>query len=79
MREAISRLLGQPKLPNTADAYSNEYVPRFRELALLCKTNDFRKLDQALFSYGALGKKYFGGIRRLAIASAGTGVAVQRR
>lgn len=59
VRIAIARLLAQRELPNTVDAYLNQYIPCFRELAVLCKTTDFRKLDQALFSYGALDKRIF--------------------
>jgi hypothetical protein len=32
----------------------DSYLPLFRELAGCCETDDFRMLDKALFSYGAM-------------------------
>jgi len=50
----MGKLLGQPKLPNTVDAYCDQYIPLFGQLASFCETTDFRKLDKAMFSYGVL-------------------------
>jgi hypothetical protein len=53
VRTAIARLLGQPEPADTVKSYMDSYLPLFRELAGCCETDDFRKLDKALFSYGA--------------------------
>jgi len=37
----------------TANYYWNTFYPQFQELAFECKTDDLRRLDKALFSYGA--------------------------
>jgi hypothetical protein len=37
----------------TLNHYWNKFYPQFLELAANCKTDDFRRLDKALFSYGA--------------------------
>ena len=50
--EAMRRLYGvSPSY--TANYYWNTFYPQFQELAALCKTDDLRRLDKALFSYGA--------------------------
>lgn len=50
--EGIRRLYGiNPSY--TAEYYWITFCPQFKELAGECKTNDRRKLDKALFSYGA--------------------------
>ena len=57
VKTAFARLLGRPKLPGTVSSYLDSYVPLFKELADHCETNDFRMLDKALFSYGALDER----------------------
>jgi hypothetical protein len=59
VKTAIARLLDHPELPGTIGSYLDSYVPLFKELADRCETEDFRKLDKALFSYGALGERAF--------------------
>ena len=59
VKTALARLLGQPKLAGTVSSYLETYVPLFKELADLCEPNDFRMLDKALFSYGALDERTF--------------------
>jgi hypothetical protein len=59
VKTALARLLGRPKLPGTVSSYLDSYVPLFKELADRCETNDFRMLDKALFSYGALDERTF--------------------
>ena len=59
VKTAFARLLGRPKLPDTVSSYLDSYVPLLKELADHCETNDFRMLDKALFSYGALDKRTF--------------------
>jgi hypothetical protein len=61
VKTALSRLLGRPKLAGTVSSYMDSYIPLFRELAAHCKTEDFRILDRALFSYGALDESTFSG------------------
>jgi hypothetical protein len=51
VRTAMTRLLNSPVL-NTVRWYLDSYCPLFLEVAGLCKTEDLRKLDMALFSYG---------------------------
>ncbi len=51
VRRAITRLLSSP-VPNTVRWYLDSYCPLFLEVAALCGTEDLRKLDMALFSYG---------------------------
>jgi len=58
VRTAIARLLGQPELPNTVRSYVDS-LPLFQELAEQCEAQDFRMLDKALFSYGALDEREF--------------------
>jgi hypothetical protein len=53
VRTAI-RLLDQPEPPDTVSSYLDSYLPLFTELARSCETDNFRMLDKALFSYGAL-------------------------
>jgi hypothetical protein len=50
--EAMRRLYGV-RPTYTAHYYWNTFYPQFRELAATCNTEDFRRLDKALFSYGA--------------------------
>jgi hypothetical protein len=59
VRSAVSRLLGIPVPPDTITYYLKTYCPLFLEIAALCETADLRKLDKALFSYGALDKSAF--------------------
>ena len=59
VRTAIARLLDRPELPGTVTSYLESYLPLFKELADCCETVDFRVLDKALFSYGALEKRKF--------------------
>jgi hypothetical protein len=59
VKTAFVRLLALPKLPGTVSSYLDSYVPLFEELADCCETNDFRMLDKALFSYGALDERTF--------------------
>jgi hypothetical protein len=59
VRTAIARLLDQPELPGTVSSYLRSYLPLFKDLAERCETGDFRMLDKALFSYGALDKRSF--------------------
>jgi hypothetical protein len=59
VRTALSRLLGQPSLTGTISSYLDSYMPLFKELADACGTNEFRMVDKALFSYGALDKSAF--------------------
>jgi hypothetical protein len=50
--EAMWRLYGvRPSY--TVNFYWDTFYPQFLELAADCKTDDFRRLDKALFSYGA--------------------------
>jgi hypothetical protein len=51
VRTAMSRLLNSP-VSNTVGWYLDSYCPLFLEIAGLCKTEDLRTLDMALFSYG---------------------------
>ena len=59
VKTAIARLLGQPELAGTVSSYLDSYLPLFQELAKHCATLDLRKLDKALFSYGALEERAF--------------------
>jgi hypothetical protein len=59
VKTAIARLLARPELPGTVDSYLRSYLPLFKELGDCCETADFRMLDKALFSYGALEKRKF--------------------
>ena len=59
VKTALARLLGQPKLAGTVSSYLERYIPLFKELADLCGPNDFRMLDKALFTYGALDERTF--------------------
>jgi len=57
---SLSRLSGRSKLADTVTSYLGAYIPLFNELAERCNTtNDVRKLDKALFSYGAFEKGLF--------------------
>ena len=52
VRRAIERL-GFSTVKNTLDWYIDSFCPYFDELAVLCETQDDRRLlDKALFSYG---------------------------
>jgi hypothetical protein len=51
VRKAMTRLLSS-HVSNTVSWYLDSYCPLFLEIAGLCKTEDLRKLDMALFSYG---------------------------
>ena len=46
-------------VPNNLLGMPIEAAPLFKELADHCETNDFRMLDKALFSYGALDERTF--------------------
>ena len=59
VKTALARLLARPKLQDTVRSYLDSYIPLFKELADRCETNDFRMLDKALFSYGALDEVAF--------------------
>jgi hypothetical protein len=59
VKTALARLLSQPQLASTVRSYLDSYIPIFKELADICETNDFRMLDKALFSYGALDERIF--------------------
>jgi hypothetical protein len=60
VKTAIARLLGRPELSGNVSSYLESYVPLFMELADCCgTTGDLRKLDKALFSYGALEEGLF--------------------
>jgi len=59
VKTAIARLLNHPELPGTISSYLNSYLPLFKELADRCETDDFRMLDKAVFSYGALEERTF--------------------
>jgi hypothetical protein len=59
VKKAISRLLDHPELPGTVSSYLDSYLPLFKEVADRCETDDFRMLDKALFSYGALKERAF--------------------
>ena len=57
VRAAIAQLCECKLPPNTVNYYQNSFCPLFIELADRCKTrDDLRKLDKALFSYGASAK-----------------------
>jgi hypothetical protein len=51
VRRAMTRLLSS-SVPNTVRWYLDSYYPLFSEVATLCGTEDLRKVDMALFSYG---------------------------
>jgi hypothetical protein len=50
VRKAMAQLRGSPSR-NTVRWYSESYRPLFLEVAKHCRTEDFRKVDMALFSY----------------------------
>jgi hypothetical protein len=52
VRTALARLLGST-VPNTVGWYLDSYCPVSLEIAALCGTEDLRRMDMALFSYGA--------------------------
>lgn len=53
VRTEVARLSNTP-VQNTVPYYLNSFCPLFHELADLCDTkDDLRRLDKALFSYGA--------------------------
>ena len=58
VKTAIARLLDQAE-PADAVSIHGFISPLFRELAGRCETDDFRMLDKALFSYGALERVEF--------------------
>lgn len=51
VRKAMSRLL-KSSVSNKVHWYLNSYCPIFSEVAAACGTEDLRKVDMALFSYG---------------------------
>ena len=51
VRRALARLLDAP-VPNTIRWYLDSYCPMFLQIAALCGTEDLRRVDKALFSYG---------------------------
>jgi hypothetical protein len=57
VRTAVASLLNSRKLPYTVEYYSDSFLPLFKGLADCCKATDdpgkLRKLDRALFTYGA--------------------------
>jgi hypothetical protein len=55
VKTAFARLLAQPELPSDIQTYLNKVLPLFTDLAehCGCGTTEYRKLDKALFSYGA--------------------------
>ena len=59
VKTAIARLLNRSELPGAVSSYLDSYLPLFKELADRCETDDFRMLDKALFSYGALEERTF--------------------
>ena len=59
VKTAIARLLDHPELPGTVSSYLDSYLPLFKELADRCEKDEFRMLDKALFSYGALEERTF--------------------
>lgn len=68
VRVAISRLLGRPQLQDYVSVYMTTFLPIFNELADCCcctNADDRRKLDKALFAYGAMD----GGLSRWALDS----------
>jgi hypothetical protein len=52
VRRAMTRLRSS-RVPNTVRWYLESYCPLFSEVAALCGTEDLRRVDMALFSYGA--------------------------
>ncbi len=55
VRTAVGRLLGRRKLTDSIPEYLEVYCPLFTRLAEFCGTQeDLRKLDKALFMFGAL-------------------------
>jgi len=56
VRKAFARLSGGPTPPNTVAWYLDSYCTFFSELASICgcEVDTSRKLDKALFSYGAV-------------------------
>ena len=60
VRTAISRLSNCPVPPYTIRWYLDSYLPLFRDLTDRCETKtNLRRLDKALFSYGAQDKRTF--------------------
>jgi hypothetical protein len=63
VRTAVARLVGSPVLPNTLEGYK-KFREIFKELASSCACEtekEWRMLDKALFSYGALDNRVFSG------------------
>jgi hypothetical protein len=52
VRRAMTRLLSS-RVRNTVQWYLDSYCPLFSEVSALCSTEDLRRVDMALFSYGA--------------------------
>lgn len=52
VRRAMTRLLSS-RVPNAVRWYLDSYCPLFSEVAALCGTENLRRVDMALFSYGA--------------------------
>jgi hypothetical protein len=60
VRTAVARLLNSQELSYTVEYYSDSFLPLFKGLAGCCETTDDpRKLDRALFTYGALDRALF--------------------
>ena len=67
VRTAAGRLLGRRELSDSIPEYLEVYCPLFTKLAELCGTQDDpRKLDKALFMFGASTAYPFSGSRTLA-------------
>jgi hypothetical protein len=62
VKAAVARLLNSQELPGTVSSYLHLFLPLFKELADRCgcgTMDDLRRLDKALFSYGALESSIF--------------------
>ncbi len=58
VRTAIARLSGGVLLADSVDAYVTICLPFIDQLRTCCESDDIRKLDKALFCYGAIGDRY---------------------
>jgi len=52
LRKAMNKPLGW-RVPNTIPWYVDVFRPLFSEIAVLCGTDNLRRVNMALFSYGA--------------------------
>src|SRR5215469_781487 len=52
VRKAMNKPLGW-RVPNTIPWYVDVFRPLFSEIAVLCGTDNLRRVNMALFSYGA--------------------------